>query len=634
VGKNLVIVESPGKIKTLGRVLGRDFIIKASRGHVRDLPGNRKDDNLQNPLVVGVAKDFTPSYVTMPSKKKYLDEIKRSVEGVDMVYLCPDPDREGEAIAWHLAEALKLSPAQAVRVTFDEITPRGIRAGFASPRGIDMDLVNSQQARRILDRIVGYTLSPLLTQKIGGGHLTAGRVQSVAVRLLVEREKEIKAFKSEAYWTISAKFSLADKGLPFGASLRALDGKQVVANGDDLAKFKSGQAQLGASGVVRILIANAAEAHALVAALRTASYAVSFYEVKEVFDRPYPPFATSQLQQAAAVRLGFDAKRTMRVAQQLYEGVPLGEQGPVGLITYMRTDSFRISQDALNECRDLIRQRYGEKYLPEKPVFYRSRTGAQEAHESIRPTHVELTPEQIRQHLSDEQHKLYKLIHDRFVACQMAPAVFDATTADIEARGWNLGAPASPPLGAPASSPASAGGAPALPGTASDLPLLGSGPHIAVFRATGRVLKFDGWLAVQGGAAALAAAHIEASTADREKGDETDEAPNGETQAAASAAPKPLESRKPQTEPVQVLPAMKIADRPRLEGLEPEEHFTQPPPRYTEASLVKKLEREGIGRPSTYAAILSRIQQVGYAQKFGSGGRAALGATDIGILVT
>ena len=602
MAKNLVIVESPGKIKTLGKVLGRDFLIKASRGHVRDLPGNKRDDRLQDPLVVGVAKDFTPAYVTVPSKKRYLDEIKRYAGSVEKVYLCPDPDREGEAIAWHLAEALKLTPEKAIRVTFDEITPRGIRAGLASPRSIDMDLVNSQQARRVLDRIVGYTLSPLLTKKIGGGHLTAGRVQSVAVRLLVEREKEIKAFKPEAYWTVSATFSFEAKS--FEASLRALEGKQIVASADDLAKFKSGQGQAGMSGIVRTLIPNAAEAGAIVAALRTAAYAVSFYEVKDVLDRPYPPFATSQLQQAAAVRLGFDAKRTMRVAQQLYEGVPLGALGQVALITYMRTDSFRISQDALNECRDLIRERYGEKYLPEKPVIYRSRSGAQEAHESIRPTHLDLLPDQVRKFLNDEQYKLYKLIHDRFVACQMVPAIFETATVDIE----------------------------------------GSGPasRNAVFRATSRFVKFDGWLAVQGGGSAVAAfaAHIEAPAADREKGDETDV--NGEAEesgatgapAKAPAAEKPSEARKPKTESSQVLPQMKVGDRPKLERIAPEEHFTQPPPRYTEASLVKKLEREGIGRPSTYAAILSRIQQVGYAEKLGAGGRAPLGATPIGILVT
>jgi len=415
VAKHLVIVESPGKIKTIGKVLGKDYVVKASIGHVRDLPVKKQDDRLQDSLVVGVAKDFTPAYVTVPNKRKVLEGLQKAAASADKVFLCPDPDREGEAIAWHLSEALHLDPQRVVRVTFDEITPRGIRAGLGHPRGIDMDLVNSQQARRVLDRIVGYTLSPLLTKKIGGGHLTAGRVQSVAVRLLVEREKEIKAFKAEAYWTLAGTFNLDGKA--FQASLRALDGKQVVAGAEDLAKFRSGQGQAGMSGIVRMLIADAATARALVERLSKAAYAVSFYEVKEVLDRPYPPFATSQLQQAAANRLGFDARRTMRVAQQLYEGVPLGEQGPVALITYMRTDSFRISQDALHECRAYIAERFGEKYLPERPNFYASRKGAQEAHECIRPTHVELLPDQVRQHLSDEHYKLYKLIHDRFVAC-------------------------------------------------------------------------------------------------------------------------------------------------------------------------------------------------------------------------
>ncbi|MCY3019082.1 MAG: type I DNA topoisomerase [Planctomycetota bacterium] len=605
MAKNLVVVESPGKIRTIGKVLGRDYTVKASIGHVRDLPAKKKDDHAKDSLVVGVAKDFTPTYLVLPKKRKVIESLRSAAESAEKVYLCPDPDREGEAIAWHLAEALTLKPEKFVRVTFDEITPRGIKAGMAHPRGIDMDLVNSQQARRVLDRIVGYTLSPLLTRKIGGGYLTAGRVQSVAVRLLVEREKEIKAFRAEAYWTVEAVFNFGGKG--FEASLRALEGKQVVSGAEDLAKLKTGQGQLGASGVVRILIGDAAEANALVEALRPAAYRVSLYEVKEVLDRPYPPFATSQLQQAAANRLGFDAKRTMHVAQQLYEGVPLGAQGPVALITYMRTDSFRISSDALNECRDLIRQRYGENYLPEKPNFYRSRSGAQEAHECIRPTHVELLPEQVKQHLNDEQYKLYKLIHDRFVACQMVPAAFDAIAADIEASGPNT--------------------------------------RNAVFRASSRVVKFDGWLAVAGGAAAATvAAHVEAPAADREKGDETDEAPevgqgpeNGtpkaEAKTPAPEGPRPAAAReKPKTK-AQV-PPMKPGDKPTLEEIHPEEHFTQPPPRYTEASLVKTLEREGIGRPSTYAAILSRIQEVGYATKLGRSGRAPMAATPLGELVT
>ncbi len=588
MAKHLVIVESPGKVKTISKVLGRDFIVKASIGHVRDLPKSTKDDK-KDSLVIGVAKDFTPTYVTVAAKKKVLADLKKAASKVDKVYLCPDPDREGEAIAWHLAEALELEPGRIVRVTFDEITPRGIKAGLANPRKIDINLVNSQQARRILDRIVGYKLSPLLWEKIVRG-LSAGRVQSVAVRLLADREKEIQAFRAEPYWTIGATFSHESKN--FEASLRALEGKQVVSSAEDLAKFKSGQGQMGASGIVRTLIQNKAEADAIAAALRGASYDVSFYEVKEVQDRPYPPFATSQLQQAGANRLGFDAKRTMRVAQQLYEGVPLGEQGPVALITYMRTDSFRISNDALTECRNTIRQRYGDKYLPEKPNVYASRSGAQEAHECIRPTHVDIAPEQVKQYLSEEQFKLYRLIYERFITSQMMPAIFDATTADISASG---------------------------PGTRN-----------AVFRANGRVLKFDGWLVVQGGPAATSAAHVEATAADREKGDELDSGP--EEQPEEGSARTPAAARKKPGG--QILPAMKIGDHPKLERLAPDEHFTQPPPRYTEASLVKKLEREGIGRPSTYATILSTIQDRGYAQKLGTGGRGAFMATPLGQVVT
>jgi DNA topoisomerase-1 len=601
MAKNLVIVESPGKIKTIGKVLGRGFTVKASVGHVRDLPGTRKDDKLKDALVVGVAKDFSPYYMPLPRKAKVVEGLRAACQKAEKVYLCPDPDREGEAIAWHLAELLELTPERIVRVTFDEITPRGIRAGLAHPRSINMDLVNSQQARRVLDRIVGYTLSPLLTKSVGGGHLTAGRVQSVAVRLLVEREKEIKAFKAEAYWTVEGIFRFA--GRSFEASLRALDGRQVVAGAEDLAKFKASREQMSVSGVVRTLIANAAEASEIVAALRNAAYAVRFHEVKEVEDAPYPPFATSQLQQAAAVRLRYDTRRTMRIAQDLYEGVPLGPEGPVALITYMRTDSFRISRDALDECRKYVAGRYGPQYLPENPRVYRSRAGAQEAHECIRPTDVSIRPEAVKQYLSDDQYRLYKLIHDRFVACQMQPAVFEATAADIEARG--------------------------------------QATRNAIFRANGRVLKFDGWLAVEGGATATQAAHVEATAADREKGDETEngEEPatpdKSEPRASASVASEPRApasgAKKSST---QVLPAMKVGDQPALETIEPVEHFTQPPPRYTEASLVKKLEREGIGRPSTYAAILSRVQDVGYAQKLGTGGRAPLAATPLGILVT
>ena len=597
VAKNLVIVESPGKIKTIGKVLGKNYVVKASIGHIRDLPkGKGKGADSNNLIVAGIAKDFTPTYVNVEAKKKVIGELRKAANAAELVYLCPDPDREGEAIAWHLAEALELEPEKIVRVTFDEITPRGIKAGFAAPRKIDMDLVNSQQARRVLDRIVGYKLSDLLWQKIVRG-LSAGRVQSVAMRLLVDREKEIQAFIPECYWTVSAAFSHLGKN--FDASLRAIDGKQVVSNADDLGKFKSGgQGLTGASGIVRTLIGNAEEAKAIATALRASKYQIAYYEVKEVQDRPYPPFATSQLQQAAANRLGFDAKRTMRVAQQLYEGVNIGADGQVALITYMRTDSFRISPDALNECRSAIEKRFGSKYLPPKPNFYASKSGAQEAHECIRPTHVEMSPVDLKSVLSDEQFKLYKLIYQRFVACQMMPAIFDATSADIAAQGPNT--------------------------------------RNAVFRATGRVLKFDGWLAVQGGAAALS--NVNASAADREKGDEVDNAEVEGDDSAKAGAPDDkaaAKAAKAEKKPgSQILPAMKIGDQPKLEKLDPEEHFTQPPPRYTEASLTKKLDREGIGRPSTYQTILTTVQDRGYAQKLGQGGRGSFMATPLARVVT
>lgn len=570
--KSLVIVESPGKVATISKVLGRGFVVKASIGHVRDLPSKKKDD-AKNSLVVGVGKDFSPVYVNLPAKKKVLDDLKKAASNTDRVYLCPDPDREGEAIAWHLKEALKLSDERTYRVTFDEITPRGIKAAFQQPRKIDMDLVNAQQARRVLDRLVGYKLSPLLWKKLGRG-LSAGRVQSVAVRLIVDREREIEAFKKEEYWTITAKFRHAN--VAFEGELRALDGKQVVSSADDLLKFKN--VQVSMSGIVRTLLGNEQETRALAGVLSRAAYVVRTYDVKEAQDRPYPPYATSQLQQAAANKLGYDARRTMRIAQELYQGVTLGELGPTALITYMRTDSFRISQDALSDARDVIGKRYGQNFLPEKPNFYASRKGGQDAHECIRPTHPEIVPEDVRQYLSDEQYKMYRLIWQRFIACQMRPALFDAATCDIGAEG--------------------------------------EGTRNAVFRATGRVLKFEGWLAVYDDHYG-ATSHLEAKAEDRTLGDETTDSDEEPAKAKKKRAP-------------QVLPPMQPGDRPDGKGVEPVQHFTQPPPRYTEASLVKTLEREGIGRPSTYAAIISTIQDRGYVHKQGTGGRGVFAPTPLG----
>jgi len=571
--KSLVIVESPGKIATISKVLGRGFVVKASVGHVRDLPSKKKQD-AKNSIVVGVGQDFSPVYVTLPAKKKVLDGLKKALDGTNRVYLCPDPDREGEAIAWHLKEALDLPDEQTYRVTFDEITPRGIKAGFKDPRKIDMDRVNAQQARRVLDRLVGYKLSPLLWKKMGRG-LSAGRVQSVAVRLIVDREREIEAFKKDEYWTISATFRHAK--VSFDAELRALDGKQVVSSADDLTKFKNNQISM--SGIVRTLLAKEEEAKSLAEVLGKASFVVRTYDVKEAKDRPYPPFATSQLQQAAANRLGYDARRTMRIAQELYQGVVLGAQGATALITYMRTDSFRISQDALDDARNVVANRFGQDYLPEKPNFYASRKGGQDAHECIRPTHPELTPDDVQQHLTAEQNKLYRLIWQRFIASQMRPALFDAATCDIAAEG--------------------------------------EGTRNAVFRANGRVLKFEGWLAVYGDRSG-ASSHLEAKAEDRTLGDET-----------TDTVEEPAKGRKKKKQP-QKLPAMQPGDKPENKSVEPVQHFTQPPPRYTEASLVKTLEREGIGRPSTYATIIATIQGRGYVEKQGSGGRGVFAPTPMG----
>ncbi len=586
--RDLVIVESPGKVKTISKVLGRSYVVKASVGHVRDLNTSKKGDK-KDAIVVGVAKDYSPVYINLDGRKKIIEDLKKLSESADKVYLCPDPDREGEAIAWHLKEALELKEKQSFRVTFDEITPRGIKAAFENPRKIDMDLVNAQQARRVLDRIVGYKLSPLLWEKISRG-LSAGRVQSVAVRLIVERERQIDAFVADEYWKIGAVFRYGD--IEFEADLRSLLGRNVVSSAEDLKKYKSQDKKLSVSGIMRILLDNKKDVEQIAAALKKAAYRVSSFNVKEVADRPYPPFATSQLQQAAANRFGFSASRTMKVAQSLYMGLPIGELGPTALITYMRTDSFRISQDALTECRDQITSKYGAEFLPEKPNFYSSRKGAQDAHECIRPTHVELAPKDIKAHLSDEQYKLYNLIWSRFVSSQMRPAIFDATTCDIKAKG---------------------------PDTRN-----------AVFRATGRVLKFEGWLKVYGGAKAVTASHLDASSADREKGDEISDNTEEETDSGKKEGSSSAKAKK---KAPQILPAMEVDDEVEQRKILPAQKFTQPPPRYTEASLVKMLEREGIGRPSTYAAIISTIQDRGYVEKTGTGGRGPFRATDLGTAV-
>jgi DNA topoisomerase-1 len=517
-GKPVVIVESPAKAKTINKILGSGYVVKACMGHVRDLP--------ERAFGIKVENDFEPTYQTIRGKGKILSELRQATRGAEAVYLAPDPDREGEAIAWHLIEALKIPEGRAKRVTFNEITKRGVLEAFKHPGTISMQRVNAQQARRFLDRIVGYKLSPLLWKKVGRG-LSAGRVQSVAVRLIVEREREIKAFKPEEYWTITAR--LDKDGAEFTANLVKLDGKEIGLLSESTEKKPLLQ------------ISSEAPAKALVEELRGAEYAIAGVSQRERAEQPPVPFTTSLLQQQASIKLRYSAKRTMMVAQQLYEGVELGDEGAVGLITYMRTDSFRIAEEALAEVRDFIGQRFGAPYVPAEAIRRGKRKGMQEAHEAIRPTYVTRTPEDLKPYLTEDQFRLYRLIWRRFVASQMKPAQYLLTEAEIRAGR-------------------------------------------ATFVAKGRELKFDGFTQVWGHAL--------------RKDD-------------------------------QILPPLAEGDRPRLRELLPEQHFTEPPPRYTEASLVKTLERFGIGRPSTYAPILSTIQERGYVRNE----ERKLYPTELGVLI-
>lgn len=543
MGKKLVIVESPAKAKTINKYLGSDYIVEASMGHIRDLPNSR--------LGIQIDKKFEPEYEVIPGRKKTVSQLLKAAKTADSVYLAPDPDREGEAIAWHLSLALKLPEEKTFRVTFNEITRKAVQDAFTHPSKIDLAKVNAQQARRVVDRIVGYKISPLLWKKVARG-LSAGRVQSVAVRLIVDREREIAAFKPEEYWSITARLSPgrdAQSAEPqsFSAELKKLDGRDVT---------------LGKEGHIR----NENQALLLVEELRKAVYAVRDIRQKRQKSHPYPPFTTSTLQQQASIRLGFTAQRTMRIAQQLYEGVDIGgEEGTVGLITYMRTDSVRISDEAVTSVRSLIGTSYGPDYLPGQPNFYKSKAGAQQAHEAIRPTDVNRKPEEVGVHLSSDQLRLYRLIWERFVASQMADAEFDVTEVDIEAgRGW--------------------------------------------FLARGRVMVFEGHLRVTNPAVKQEAAKKEKAAADEEGKEDSGSEPGED----------------------QTIPVLAVNQVLELLGLDPSQHFTKPPPRYSEASLVKALEREGIGRPSTYAPIITTIQDRGYVTKVGR----QFHATDLGILVT
>ncbi len=509
----LVIVESPAKARTIGRFLGRGYQVKASVGHVRDL--------YKSKLSVDVDHDFEPIYYVPRDKKKLVKELKEAVAGAEEVYLATDPDREGEAIAWHVQEATGLEPDRAHRVVFHEITKSAIDEAFQHARSLDMQLVDAQQARRILDRLVGYKISPLLWRNVRRG-LSAGRVQSVALRLVVEREREIEAFVPEEYWSIIADLAKREpEKRHFLAKLHRIDGK----------KFK---------------ISTGEEAQKIVAELEKSEWVVTQVKKGTRQRRPYAPFTTSTMQMEASRKLNFTARRTMRTAQSLYEGVKLGDQGAVGLITYMRTDSTNVAKEAQAQARDFIAQRYGEPFLPKKPPIYRTKArSAQEAHEAIRPTSVFRTPESVKPYLSSDQYRLYKLIWQRFVASQMTPAIYDTLTVEVEA------------------------------GPAGE-------KKRYLFRATGSSLRFPGFLKV-----------YEPSKSVEEKRKEEEE----------------LENKN--------IPPLSVGELLDLLKLIPEQHFTQPPPRYTEASLVKALEQYGIGRPSTYATILSTIQDRGYVEKKG-----------------
>lgn len=508
--KSLLIVESPTKVKTLSKFLGKDFTIKASVGHVKDLP--------KKELGVDVENNLKPTYVVIEGKEKILQELKKAAKKAERIFLAPDPDREGEAIAWHIAEELNGDSDKVFRVEFNEITEKAVTEAIKHPRKLNLNLFDAQQARRVLDRLVGYKLSPLLWRKVRRG-LSAGRVQSVAVRLVVDREREIEAFQSEEYWSITANFE-GKQPPPFEAKLFHIDG-------------------------VKAEIRNEEQARSILSDLQDKSFAIQKIEKKKRRRSPAPPFITSTLQQDAARRHRFTAKKTMLIAQQLYEGVEIGDEGSAGLITYMRTDSVKVAAEAQDEARALIRGEFGRDYVPSKPPVYKSKKAAQEAHEAIRPTSVIRTPESIKNYMTRDQYNLYKLIWNRFIASQMSPAQMDQTSIDIVAGKY-------------------------------------------IFRATGTVIKFPGFMKL----------YIES-------GDDKN------------------------TEEEGLLPAMNEGDVLKALGITPKQHFTQPPPRFSEATLVRELEAKGIGRPSTYATILSTIQDRKYAEK--SDGR--FHPSELGMLV-
>ncbi len=604
MSKSLVIVESPAKAKTINKYLGPDYIVEASLGHIKDLPKSKIGVELENGT-------FLPDLIVIPGKEKIVDHLKRLARKMDHIYLAPDPDREGEAIAAHLEEELRgIGTADIQRVTFNEITPKAVKAAFENARNVNVNLVDAQQTRRVLDRIVGYQISPLLWDKVRRG-LSAGRVQTVAVRLIVERESEIKAFKPVEYWTIDAVLAAPDampaaqgaeqidRKLPtlFTARLVAIDGERISVETVSPAAVPDGKT-----------------AQTIVEQASKAKWSVRSVEKKERRRNAPAPFTTSKLQQDAAGRLGFGVKQTMGLAQRLYEGVEVGKEGTIGLITYMRTDSTRISPDAVADVRSWITTELGERYLPEKPNTFKSKKDAQDAHEAIRPTHPEMHPDMLRTALSDAELRLYRLIWQRFVASQMTPAQYDVTTVEIDARA----------------------------------------DKTYNFRLSGSILKFDGFLKV----------YEEAD----EDGDEEQKLPALETghalrlaspDALRDAATRQREARRTEARRLYDLKKAKIEARVEDQELDDDvvqamlpafveepltalrvrtavdtvQKFTEPPARYSEASLVKVLEERGIGRPSTYAAIINTIQEREYVQKVGGKRNGGFIPTEIGTVV-
>lgn len=509
---NLVIVESPAKAKTIEKYLGKDYSVVASVGHIRDLPKSK--------LGVDVEHDFEPQYENKKDKSALIKELKKDAKKADVVYLATDPDREGEAISWHLAHVLDIDENAPVRVTFSEITKSGISAGMSHPRKLDMDLINAQQARRILDRIVGYKLSPFLWKKVRRG-LSAGRVQSVAVRLIVDREKEIESFNPQEYWSIDAKFLSSSGKRAFSAKLTEVSGE----------KFKSVSKE---------------ETDKILASMENGEFVITNIKNSSRKKTPAPPFTTSTLQQEASRKLSFNARRTMKAAQELYEGVEVPDMGAVGLITYMRTDSLRVSDEAKAAAAELIEKTYGKEYLPAKSRVYKSKSNAQDAHEAIRPSIITLTPNMVKSALTSDQYKLYKLIWERFMASQMENAVLDTKSVDI---------------------------------TCGE----------CLFKANGYTVKFDGFTALY-----------------EESREESDEEEGG------------------------ALPKLTVGEKLKVKELTGNQHFTQPPPRFTEASLIKALEENGIGRPSTYAPTIATILDRHYVEREAK----QLKPTSLGIVIT